>query len=202
MTTLEIKRFAAFLFIAAMGLALCGCIQTRAYVDSTLGDTNYADLKTSGHPQPIQLVFDFQNKAQSNTGAVRDIKPQIALLLSQSGLFSDVSNDPVPSGRKLTIVINRVRLADDAEKTKFGVGLATGGGRGMLTDGYTCTVSYIEPGRTPVTTVVKHALYRTMDYTAPGGLPPMSRGQAAEMVYRQLIAKSLAEIDRSSDLSQ
>jgi len=90
---LDMKRLAAFLFSAALGVALCGCIQTRAYVDSTLGDTNYAELKMPGHPQPIQLVFDFQNKAQSNSDAVRNIKPQIAMLVSQSRLFSDVLID-------------------------------------------------------------------------------------------------------------
>jgi hypothetical protein len=200
--TETVKRLASVLCMAVLSVALGACVQVSAYVDAKLGDTSYATLKTPPQPQPIQLAFDFQNKGESNPGAVSEIKPQIAALLLQSGLFSTVSDTPVPSGRKLTIVIDRVRLSNDKEKTAFGVGMSTGGNRTMLTDGYTCTTVYSEPGHAARSTQVRHALYRTSDYSGPDGLTAMTRKQANDTVYRQMISRSLVQLDRDSDLGE
>lgn len=74
--------------------------------------------------------------------------------VSQSGLFSQVSYDPVPSGRKLSISINNIALTDNVAAKGFGVGLTFGLVGTMVTDGYICTVNYVEPKHDAVTKVL------------------------------------------------
>jgi hypothetical protein len=197
------KRAAAFFVVASSVFALSGCITVHSYVDQSLGDPHYGDLKKAESPQPIQLLFEFQSKGVSNSRVTESVRSKIYEQVSQSGLFSKLSYDPVPSGRKLSILINNVPLTSNAAAKGFATGLTFGLAGSTVADGYVCTISYIEPGHDIVTRKVNHAIVSTIGNTAgPSGLQAMTTVQAVDKMLRQIVAKGLEEIDNASDLAQ
>ncbi len=197
------KRTAALVCSIVTALSLSACISPHSYVDGSLGEPHYADLKKPATPQPVQLLVEFRTKGVANARATDYAKPRVYEQVAQSGLFSKVSYDPVPSGRKLLISINNVSLTDNAAAKGFGVGLTFGLVGTMVGDGYECTASYVEPGHDTVTKVVKHALYTTIgNASGPKGLQPMPVQQASAMVIRQMVGKSLEELDQATDIAQ
>lgn len=200
---LNAKRIIALAGSLTLAFSLSACMTAHSYVDQSLGEPHYADLKKSATPQPIQLLVEFQTKGVANARGTDALRPRVYEQVSQSGLFSQVSYEPVPSGRKLSISINNVPLTDALAAKGFGVGLTFGLVGTMVTDGYVCTVSYVEPGHDAVTKVVKHAIYTTIgNASGPAGLQPMPIQQASDTMIRQIVAKSLEELDQSSDLAQ
>lgn len=197
------KRAAVLIGAASLALSLSACMTPHSYVDAKLGDTDYATLNKSATPQPVQLLVEFQTKGVPNARATEYVRSHVYEQVAQSGLFSQVSYTPVPSGRKLSISINNVPLTDNVAAKGFGVGLTFGLVGTMITDGYECTASYVEPGHDAVTTVVKHAIYSTIgNASGPEGLKPMPLQQASDTVLRQIVGKSLAELDQSTDIAQ
>jgi len=197
------KRTIVLAGAIGLALSLSACMTPHSYVDQSLGEPHYADLKKSASPQPIQLLVEFQSKGVANARATEAVKPRVYEQVSQSGLFSQVSYDPVPSGRKLSISINNIALTDNVAAKGFGVGLTFGLVGTMVTDGYICTVNYVEPKHDAVTKVVKHAIYTTIgNASGPAGLQSMPIQQASDTMIRQIVARSLEEIDQSSDLAQ
>jgi len=198
-----LQRLLRLAGVLALALSLSACISTRAYVDNSLGDPNYAALKKPAQPQPVQLLFEFQSKGVANANATDFLKSSVYEQVSQSGLFSQVSYLPVPSGKKLTVSINNVPATDDAVSKGVGVGLTFGLVGTGITDLYVCTASYLSPGREPVTKEIKHSSYSTVGNKAgPPGLKPLSLDQAVRTVVAQMLGKALQEIDDSSDLAQ
>ncbi|MFM0174766.1 hypothetical protein PQR33_36175 [Paraburkholderia sediminicola] len=197
------KRAAILIGAASLVLSLSACMTPHSYVDAKLGETDYATLKKSATPQPVQLLVEFQTKGVPNARATDYVRSHVYEQVAQSGLFSQVSYSPVPSGRKLSISINNVPLTDNVAAKGFGVGLTFGLAGTMITDGYECTASYIEPGHDAVTKVVKHAIYSTIGHASgPDGLKPMPLQQASDTVLRQVVGKSLEQLDLSTDIAQ
>jgi hypothetical protein len=199
----NVKRANTLIATASLTLSLSACMTPHSYVDAKLGDTDYASLKKSIAPQPVQLLVEFQTKGVPNARVTDNVRSQVYEQVAQSGLFSQVSYSSVPSGRKLSITINNVPLTDNAAAKGFGVGLTFGLVGTMVTDGYECTASYVEPGHDVVTKVVKHAIYTTIgNASGPDGLKAMSIQQASITALRQLVGKSLEELDQSTDIAQ
>ena len=199
----NVKRANTLIATASLTLSLSACMTPHSYVDAKLGDTDYATLKKSIAPQPVQLLVEFQTKGVPNARVTDNVRSQVYEQVAQSGLFSQVSYSSVPSGRKLSITINNVPLTDNAAAKGFGVGLTFGLVGTMVTDGYECTASYVEPGHDVVTKVVKHAIYTTIgNASGPDGLKAMSIQQASITALRQLVGKSLEELDQSTDIAQ
>lgn len=197
------KRAAMLIGAASLALSLSACMTPHSYVDAKLGDTDYATLKKSAATQPVQLLVEFQTKGVPNARATDYVRSHVFEQVVQSGLFSQVSYDPVPSGRKLSVQINNVPLTDNLAAKGFGVGLTFGAIGTMVTDGYECTASYVEPGHEPITKVVKHVLYTTIgNASGPEGLQSMPLQQASDKVLRQIVGRSLAELDQSTDIAQ
>ncbi|MEM5421229.1 hypothetical protein [Paraburkholderia ferrariae] len=91
----------------------------------------------------------------------------------------------------------------DASKKGFTTELTFGIAGTVVTDEYVCKVSYAEPGHDLVTKEVHHAIYSTIgNASAPVGVGPMAPRDAIQIVIRQVIGKSLEEIDEASDLAQ
>lgn len=200
---INVKRTAALAGATMIALSLSACMTPHSYVDASLGDPRYADLKKPATPQPIQLVVEFQTKGVTNARGTDYVRSHVYEQVSQSGLFSQVSYDTVPSGRKLLISINNMPLTDNVAAKGFGVGLTFGLIGTMVADGYECTSSYVEPGHDAITKVVKHAIYTTIgNASGPEGLKPMPIQQASDTVLRQMVGKSLEELDQSTDIAQ
>ncbi|KFG98066.1 hypothetical protein GQ56_0107260 [Burkholderia paludis] len=200
---IEKIRITRFAISIGMTLALSACLAPHSYVDKSLGEPHYADFKKSETPQPIQLLVEFQTKGVANARVTEALRPRVFEQVSQSGLFSRVSYDPVPSGRKLSITVNNIPLTDNVAAKGFGTGLTLGLVGTMVTDGYVCTTNYLEPGHDPVTTTVKHAIHTTIgNASGPEGLQQMSVQEASATMLRQIVGKSLEQIDQASDLAQ
>ncbi|WP_157376333.1 hypothetical protein [Burkholderia ubonensis] len=197
------KRLMTVAGTFCLALSLSACMSMHSYVDSSLGEPHYSDLKKPASPQPVQLLVEFQTKGVPNARATEAFKPRVYEQVSQSGLFSQVSYEPVASGRKLSITINNLPQTENASAQGFGTGLTFGLVGTMVTDGYVCTATYAAPGHDAVTKVVKHAIYTTIgNASGPEGLKSMTLQDASSMMIRQIVAKSLEEIDQSADLAQ
>ncbi len=197
------KRALTLLMVCSFAAALSGCISLHAYVDNSLGDPHYADLKKPADPQPVQLLFEFQSKSVANARATATLRPKVYEEVAQSGLFSKVSYEPVASGRTLSVMINNVPLTENAGAKGFATGLTFGLAGSTVSDGYVCTISYVEPGHDVVTKEVKHTIVSTIgNASGPQGLVAMSLTEAVDKVVRQMVGKGLAELDETSDLSK
>lgn len=197
------QRIFHTLLLVTFSLSLSACVSFHSYVDNSLGDPQYATLKKSASPQPIQLQVEFQSKGVSNARATEAVRPKVFEEISKSGMFSTVSYEPVPSGRKLSVLITNIATTDDIAAKSVTTGLTLGLAGSTVVDGYLCTMTYIEPGHDNVVREIKHAVVSTIGNTdAPSGLQPMTTAQAADKVIRQMIGKGLMELGEASDLSQ
>lgn len=182
---------------------LSGCLSLHSYVDNSLGDPRYADLKKPETPQPIQLLFEFQSKGVANARATSSVRPKVFEEVSRSKLFSEVSYEPVASGRRLSISISNIPLTENAAAKGFGTGLTLGLAGSTVADGYVCNISYTEPGQEAVTTEVKHSIVSTIgNASGPQGLTQMTPVEAVDKVVRQMIGKGLADLVNKSDISK
>lgn len=204
MRVIQASRLLAISCVVTGALSLSACVVPQHYVDPALGETPVTDLKKPQDPQPIQLLFEFRTKGVANARVTASAKPRVQEELSKSGLFSKVSAEPVPSGRKLAISIDNVEPEGQRAGQKgFVTGLTLGLDGSTVSDDYVCTFTYLEPGHDPVAKEVHHRIYTTIGITnPPKGLKPVSVTDAITTVFRQVIDKGLAEIDDASDLAQ
>ena len=203
-TSIKLTRLLAAGCVVTGAVSLSACISPQHYVDPTLGETPLSTLKKPHDPQPIQLLFEFRTKGVPNSRATAAVKPSVQEEVAKAGLFSSVTAEPVPSGRKLTISIDNVPLDGERSKQKaFVTGLTFGLDGTTVTDNYVCTFTYLEPGHDPVSKQVHHALYTTVGIEkAPMGLTPVPIKEGVTTVVRQVVDKGLAEIDEASDIAQ
>lgn len=198
----KIKRLLTIASIAIGAVQLSACVSMQHYVDPTLGDTPAADLKKPNEPQPIQVLYEFRTHGVANATATASTKAYVIEDVTKSGLFSSISATPVPSGRKLSIVIDNVPEADAAKKG-FTTGLTFGLAGDTITDNYVCKLSYLEPGHDLVTVDLHHAIYTTVGVKkGPEGLKPVPLHDAFTTVVRQIVDRGLAKIDQASDIAQ
>jgi len=132
----------AVVFASLAMLPGCGTV----YIDSGLQDLKPGEKAAAAHPQPVQLLFEFQTKGVPNGQAADKIRGQVTDAVQASGLFSTVSTDPVSSGALLHIVINNVPLNGETDQTAYDKGFKVGFTFGLVGDvvgdGYICTADY------------------------------------------------------------
>ncbi|MES9971057.1 MAG: hypothetical protein ABW092_13565, partial [Candidatus Thiodiazotropha sp.] len=93
-------------------LPLTGC--TSIYVDSMTQEIPVAEYRKLATVHPVQLLFEFQTNGVVNSVATDALKASVAEQVSSSGLFSEVTEDPVPGGALLGITVNNVAVTEDA----------------------------------------------------------------------------------------
>jgi hypothetical protein len=175
--------------------AVSGCITTTMYVDPKLPVVRAEDLKPAAPAGAVQLMFEFRTRGLPNSVATTRIKPIVMGAVGKTGLFSQVSDAPVPDGRTLTIVIDNVRLDDKGAAEAFGVGLTFGLAGTTVSDGYVCNATYRPPGGKANTKTVKHAIHSTIgNASGPPGIPPMQPREAVTQVMEQLTLNALQEL--------
>jgi hypothetical protein len=161
-----IKRLAIALMFA-LGLASHPVASLAAtYVSADLGDVKPEDKAKVDNPQPVQLLFQFETKGAPNAAATKFLKAKVTEIVTNSGLFSSVSEEPVPNGAVLSVVIDNVVTPEEmsnatAQGVKTGATLFIAGSN--ITDHYVATIEYVSgPGAAKITRTAKHALITQM----------------------------------------
>ena len=197
------SRMFKLVFIVAAAATLSGC--ANFYVDTGLADMQPAQVSKVPAPKPAQLLFEFQTKGVVNTRATEMLKAQVLELAQASGMFSQVSTDPVPNGALLNIIVDNVPLTDDAAAKGFLTGLTFGAVGNVVTDGYVCTVNYVaQPGAARVSKSLKHAIHTTVGAKgSPQGAPAAESIDAAvRTMMRQIVLHSLDALAKDPALQK
>lgn len=167
------------------------------YVDTMLKDVTIAQMKKVEHPQPVQLLFEFQTKGASNGRATQLLKEDVVTHTKNSGLFADVSDTPVAGGAILSITVDNVPLTQDAAARGFVTGLTFGLAGNTVTDGYICTVTYLKgAGAEKVSKSVKHAIHTSLGaQSAPANAVASDSIEAAvRTMLRQVVSNALNDL--------
>lgn len=186
----------AAVFAACLGLTGCGTF----YVDDQLHDVTAADRVTVAHPGPVQVLFDFQTKGVTNSRATDYLRSEVQGVVNGSGLFSQVSDAPVPGGAVLNLTINNVPLDDSAFAKGFVTGFTFFIVGNTVGDGYICTVEYLPgAGGTRISHQARDAVYTSLGATAP--TPPHARrmaniDEAVRAMARKCLGNPLNELAR------
>jgi hypothetical protein len=171
---------------------LVGCASTRMYVDPKLPMYSESDLTPPAQLHPVNLVFEFQTGGRPNPGVTASVRPRIAAIVAQSGVFAATTPD-ADSGQ-LKVVINDIALTDNAGQKGMQSGLTMGIAASMVTDGYICTASYTRDGKT-VQTTVRHELHTAIgNEPGPRGLEPKEPVVAIHWVIDQIAWNALKNL--------
>lgn len=183
------------LFMLCATLLLSAC--ASFYVDTATKDVARNEFKQPATPKPVYLVFEFQTKGAPNATATSFLKDQVTEQVKKSGLFSAVLDKPAPDAVMLQVTLNNVPLTDDAFSKGFATGLTFGIAGSVVTDGYLCTVSALQPGNAkPVTANAKHALHTAMGNANPPANAEKSENmeQAVRTMTRQILDNALKSL--------
>ncbi len=181
---------AAFAMFALATLS--GCVSP--YIDSQLQDVAPAKIAS---PQPVQVIFEFQTKGVTSGAATDMVRPTVMSALQDSGLFSQISDGPVPNGALLHIVINNVPLSDDAYAKGFVTGFTFGIVGNTVGDGYICSFDYKGgPNGKMISKEVRDAIYTSLGATAqPQHAEPMPDLKTAALTMaKRVVDNGLNEI--------
>jgi hypothetical protein len=184
------------LALLSCAAVLSGCLSMKSYVDPALPVVGKSDVVAPATPRPVQVVLEFRTKGNANAAATAEIQPRVVAVAAESGLFSQVSREPLGADAGLlTVVIDNVAVdGENAAAKGFGTGLTFGAVGSMVTDGYVCTVTYSRAGTTTAVDV-RHALHTTIGNKAgPEGLTPMTPQEAIHQVIDQIIWNGLDQL--------
>ena len=154
--------FAAIAAALSVGLAGAPAEAAKFYVSNQLGWVKAEDKLHIATPQPVQLVIDFQTDGVSNAKAIKEVKPIITKYVQQTGLFSSVSETPVPNGALLTVRFNNI-VDKNAAGKGFKAGLTFGLAATQVADNYDVDLALVPAtGGAALRTSLKHAIIMTI----------------------------------------
>lgn len=171
------------------------------YVGSDTTDVKPGDRAVIAHPQPVQLLFQFETKGAPNARATKYVMQQVIDAVKNSGVFSDVSDGPTANGAILNIVIDNVVTPKELQKAEA-KGFATGAtlflAGSNVQDNYVCTVDYVSgPNASKITRTAHHSLIVQMGLinSAPANAVKASsyKDGVATMV-RQIVSNPLNDV--------
>jgi len=184
----RLSRGVAMFVLAWACALLTGC--ASFYVDNGLRKADSAQLIKPASPKPVQLFFNFQTKGAPNLAATEHAKAQVTELVSQSGLFSQITDAAAPGVGTLEITINNVLLTDDVMAKGFVTGLTLGLVGNTVGDGYVCDLQYkpTDAGA-PINAHVSHAIYTSLG----AGASPQAATKAAsiEDAFRTMVRQAV-----------
>lgn len=196
-------RLPSIMIVAAAALLLSGCIAPRMFVDPALGDVPASERVAAADPRPVQFVFEFRTKGAANARATNQLRAQITETVRASGLFSEVSNAPVPNGAMLAVTIDNVPQ-EDAAARGFGTGLTFGLAGTTVTDFYEANARYVpSAGASELRTQVRHAIHTQIGATeAPANMVQAASPQeAVNTTMRQILERLLYNLAKEPDFS-
>jgi hypothetical protein len=178
-------------------LLLSGCLNPKMYVDPALPVVRAEEFRPATPVGPVQVIFEFRTEGSPNPTATDEVRPTVIGAIGKTGAFTRISDEPVPEGRTLTIVIDNVRLDGAGWARAFAAGFTFGLAGTTLTDGYVCTATYRGQGGRTNSKTVKHAIHTTLGNAAgPPGIAPMQPGEAVTQVMEQLTVSALRALSR------
>ena len=192
--------------LALAALAWAGAAAAAAYVDAGLPDVKPADRVVIAHPQPVQVLFEFDTKGAPNARGTKLLKQTALDTIRDSGLFSDISEGPTANGAVLSVVIDNVIDPDelrDAEGKGMVTGLTFFVAGTNVTDHYVCTIDYVSgPTARKIERMAHHGVTAQLglinstpdDSVKVGGLR-----DAQLVMVRQIIANPLNDLARDPD---
>lgn len=182
--------------VLALGLsALTGC--ANFYVDNKLPEVPATQFTKPAEPRAVQLFFEFQTKGVQNQIATVHLKTRVTEQIRDSGVFSAVSDGPVPGGATLSIVMDNVPTSDDAFSKGFVTGLTFGLAGSQIGDGYLCTATYRAPGGpAPIVKKARHVLWTTVGAKSapPDAIKATSAEEAITLISRQIVSNVLNDV--------
>lgn len=190
------RLFWTLLLLAPLFLATADRASAAIFLNAAMSDLKPEQRVAVSHPQPVQLLFQFQTKGAPNRAATKFVHQQVIDTVKGSGLFSDVSEAPVPSGAVINIVIDNIPMKDAASKG-FVTGLTFGLKGTLAEDDYVCTVDYVaSPTASKITKTANHALYTQVGNVAapPNGVKAANMNEAALTMVRQIISHPLNDL--------
>lgn len=195
-----VKNFARATAIAFAAVALGGCV-SGVYVDTTIKDVPAAERVTVANPQPVQLFYEFQTKGARNSQATDLTRNMLLKAVKDSGLFANVTTEPVPNGAMLNITVNNVILDADFAKA-FMTGFTFGLVGTTSGDGYICTIDYVAgPNSQKLESVTRDAIYASF---GTNGQPPNTQkvkdfNAAVELMIHKVVGNGLNSLAKDAN---
>lgn len=184
-----------------IGLALCatalallsGC--ATHYVDGNTKGVDVAQFHKPAQPAPVQLFVEFETKGVANARATEFMRPMVLEQVQASGLFSQVQTAPATGGAMLEVKLNNIPITDEAFSKGFVTGLTFGLAGSQVSDGYVCTVRYMQ-GNESIVKTARHAIHTTLGNTAaPGNATKApSIEEAVRTMVRQVLSTALHDL--------
>lgn len=179
-------------------LLLTGC--ANMYVDSSTREVATAEFKKPDPLHAVQALFEFQTKGVSNARATDHLKARVIDQIKSSGLFSEVSENPVDGGALLSITLNNVPITDNAFSKGFATGMTFGLVGSQVTDGYVCTARYVNGGAPAIVAQARHAIHTTVgNASAPSNATKAANpNEAVTLMTHQIISNVLNDLSHAS----
>lgn len=184
--------------VVVSSIALGGCASMS--VDGGLPETPRSEFRMPEKPGAVQLAFEFRTSGTPNPRATDYFKGKVLTQVQETGLFSAVSDQPVPGGALLTITVNNVALKDDAFAKGFVAGLTFGLAGSTVADGYDGQLRYLPPtsGRAALNHGAKHVIYTSIGTGSPpvGAVKTASAEEAVTLMLKQLLGRLLSNLSK------
>lgn len=197
MRTLCAQRLRALWVAALVLLFTAGCMPTM-YVDNGLPAVPAEAMPKSAQRVPVQLLFEFHTKGTLNARATDALKADVTKIVSDSGLFTSVSAEPVAGGGVLQLVLDNVPITDqgDAAAKGFVTGLTFGLAGSSVSDGYVCTADYLTPANTRIKRETRHAIHSTIGAKSapPNSTKAKNPDAAVRTMTAQIVSNALKAV--------
>jgi hypothetical protein len=180
--------------------ALTGC--SSFYVDSTTQEVPVSQYRHVEPLHPVQVLFEFQTKGVTNAVATNLLKKSVLEQVDSSGLFSEVSEEPVADGALLGITLNNVPVDDDVFSKGFVTGLTFGLAGSQVTDGYVCSATYSDGTHSkPIVKRARHAIHTTVGASkAPdNAVKADNLEKAVKIMTRQVVSNVLNDLSNDAE---
>ncbi len=185
------------LVVAALLAGSSGC--ESYYLSGELKDVKPSEYQRLASPQPVEVVFEFKSDGQTNDAGTSKWAQLVSDTVRESGLFSQVTNEPVASGALLAITLDNT--GDDALGKDLGKAAVTGLTFGLVGNTvhfrYVCSVDYqASPHAEHVSHVVRDSiLWSNGRVSVPkGAIEVRDRPTAVRTLTRQAVGNALKDL--------
>lgn len=195
---MKLLRFHDMLGALLIAVAFAAAPASAApYVDRMLGDVPAEQRALVTEPKPVQFLFTFTTNGSANPRAANFLRDRVLQEVRATGIFSELSETPVPGGAVLSITIDNFADTQAAASRGARAGLTLGLAGFKVTDGYMARIEFLPAEGAPVITrTLEHAIHSTIGRTSPPENADRARNQREALftVVRHVVANGLNQI--------